>query len=189
MLICVTPYKGAFEPLVDLAEDGETIYMPHWKSHDVLNAQKEIEERSYTMFNAKLAYVSKATYRRLEEMLQALVNKCRNIQEMFAALDPVEGHFRLEGVSTAEFMAENADKLQHAGGSWLLPDEKENGACCIITPETARLLFEAYDAEHEECEEEEEDDWYDDPADDEWDEDDYDDECPPSYDALDIPFL
>lgn len=168
MLICVTEHRGVYEPLVDrkVENNSEVIYIPHWASRDVLRAGEEIERLGYSSAGGRLAFVSKRTYCELTEKLNKLLSASSGIRRQMASLNIAESDLLLADGTLGDFMAANADMLQHAGDSWLMPSEANNGECRIISPQEAREFMKLHDAICEDDDEEEED----------WDEEDEDDD-------------
>ena len=142
MIIYVVEHKGIYEPLVDSKPETGEIYIPYWKTKDVLNAVNEGEKRGYTA-HAKPAYVCYATYAELKNRLAHLLTDVKDIYDQMVSLNGVGGlEMRLD-----EFMAVNSATLQHAGNSWLAPNGNE-GECILLSLDEAKEAIAKWDAEH-----------------------------------------
>ena len=172
MLVFVKEERGLLQPLVALKWETGRMYIPYWKTRQILEAQEEGVRRGYTCAGAKLAYVTYPTYKRMKEDLNDFCRKADAGQDALIQLNPLHA----VKVPTWQFMAQNQNIFQYAGDALI---EGDDGECIIIDDENAAAIMAQYDAEHPE------DDDYDD--DEDYGEYEEDDECDEEEEVKDIP--
>lgn len=175
MLVFVKEERGLLQPLVALKWETGRMYIPYWKTRQILEAQEEGVRRGYTCAGAKLAYVTYPTYKRMKEDLNDFCRKADAGQDALIQLNPLHA----VKVPTWQFMAQNQNIFQYAGDALI---EGDDGECIIIDDENAAAIMAQYDAEHPE------DDDYEDEDDDDYDdEDEEDDEYEEEEEVKDVP--
>lgn len=180
MLIYVKEERGLLQPLVDIKWESGRMYIPYWKTKEVLRAQDEGIRRGYTCAGAKLAYITYPTYQKMKEDLNDLCRKADAGQEVLMELNPLHA----VKVPTWQFMAQNSNIFQGAGDALI---EGEDGECILVDDETAAAIMAQYDIEHPDDEDyEDDDDDYDDDYDDDC-EDDCEDEYEKEEEVKDVP--
>ena len=133
MLIYVIKKSGVFEPVADSNENG--IYIPHWDTKKVVDAEEEGQQ--YREAGAILAHVSYDTYQALKQSLEEILVRIADVKKSLENLNPYAQQRSLEN-----FMADNADTLQHAGNAFLIKNEE--GSLVVVDVDTAHHLMDQY---------------------------------------------
>lgn len=169
MLIYVTEKNGVFDPVVDISDRDGRMWIPHWPTKKIMEAQEEGEKHGYNMC-ARLAYVDYRTYVVLRNNLNKLCAEVENAKkEMMKIANRAGVPGAVRELSTAEFMMNNMAILAGAGDSYLIPDDE--GELIKITLDEAKEIMASH--EEEMTEDDLDDLWS---EDEEWDDDEEDED-------------